>query len=257
APAPAAPAAAAPSAAASAAPAAHGPSAGSPPQLIHLVTPSRLFPELVATRGLVATEDGRQRYLVDRMRLVVRPNGAVDRAEELFPIGSVSSIALPSRLGGGYLFHASSGTGTEIWRASSWLGKLTPLTRRNEPVADILPGFDRIYLRLNGNSRMLALDAKDGHLMGLGPLPVASAIGQLAFADGWRAVVDTDLRGPLATFDAGATWRSVGISDRVLAVGVVDGNPAVFVNGGRYLVDAHGGVSFRTDAPADGPHDDT
>src|SRR6185437_2685781 len=140
APAPAAPAAAAPSAAAAAAPAAHGPSAGSPPQLIHLVTPSRLFPELVATRGLVATEDGTQRCLV------VRPNGAVDRAEELFPIGSVSSIALPSRLGGGYLFHASSGTGTEIWRASSWLGKLTPLTRRNEPVADILPGFDRIYL---------------------------------------------------------------------------------------------------------------
>ena len=54
--------------------------------------------------------------------------------------------------------------------------------------------------------------------MPLGPLPSASSYGLLAFADGWRAVVDTDMRGPLATFDAGATWRSLPVRERVQAV---------------------------------------
>ena len=215
--------------------------------LIHRVSPSRLLPEIVGARGQVAAEDGAERVLVDRMRLVVRADGSLDRAAELLPGGSVHSVALPSRLGGGYLFHVNAGGGTEIWRASGWLDKLQPVTRRNDVVSDIVPGFDRLYLKLASGNRLLALDAKTGEPMGLGPLPVAAAYGMLAFADGWRAVVDTDLRGPLTTFDAGATWRGVDLAERAAGVGVVDGNPAVLVQGGRYVIDPRGIVAYRAD----------
>ena len=78
-------------------------------------------------------------------------------------------------------------------------------------MTDIVAGFDRLYLRLSTGNRVLALDARTGAPMALGPLPVALQLRACsAFADGWRAVVDTDLRGPLATFDAGATWRAGG-----------------------------------------------
>jgi hypothetical protein len=171
------------------------------------------------------------------------------RAAELLPNGNVHSVALPSRLGGGYLFHVNAGGGTEIWRAAGWLDKLKPLTRRSEVVSDVIAGFDRVYLKLSSGNRLVALDARSGEPMGLGPLPVAAAYGMLAFADGWRAVVDTDLRGPLITFDAGATWRAVDLHERTLAVGVVDGNPAVMVPGGRYVIDPRGMVTYRTDHP--------
>ena len=154
---------------------------------------------------------------------------------------------MPGRLGGGYLFHANAGGGTEIWRAASWLGKLEPLARRSEVVTDIVPGFDRLYLRLATGNRVIALDPATGAQMALGPLPLSASYGMLAFADGWRGVVDTDLRGPLATFDAGSTWRSVGVFEKPLAVGVVAGNLAVMVQGGRYIVDARGGVTRRSD----------
>jgi hypothetical protein len=247
APAPAAPAAAA----ASGAGAAPAKAAEGAPAQVEAVKPSRLFPELVGPRGVVASEDGETRVLVDRMRLVVHADGAADRAPEMLPGGNVASIALPSRLGGGYLFHVNAGGGTEIWRAATWLGKLEPLARRGEVVLDIVPGFDRLYLRLSTGNRVIALDARTGAQMPLGPLPVSSSFGMLAFADGWRAVVDTDLRGPLATFDAGSTWRAVGVAEKPLAVGVVEGSLAVFVAGGRYLVDPRGVVTHRTDEARD------
>ena len=259
APAPASPAAAASGSASSparAAPAIAAAPAGSKAVLHHVVTPSRLLPEIVGRRGFVASEDGAARYLVDRMRLVVRADGSLDRAAELLPMGNVASIALPSRLGGGYLFHVNAGGGTEIWRASGWLGKLQPLTRRSEVVSDIVPGFDRLYVRLTTGNRMLAIDPRTGDPMGLGPLPIAASYGMLAFADGWRAVVDTDLRGPLTTFDAGTTWRPVSIPERTAGVGVVDGNPAVLVSGGRYVIDSRGSVTYRTTEASSGRGED-
>jgi hypothetical protein len=225
-------------------------SAPAPAGLPAEVRPSRLLPELVGARGVVAVEQGQQRILVDRMRLVARPDGTVERAVGLLPGGNVQSIAMPSRLGGGYLFHVNAGGGTEMWRAADWLDELRPLTRRNETISDIVPGFDRLYLRLATNNHVLALDAETGAEMPLGPLPVSSSYGMLAFADGWRAIVDTDVRGPLATFDAGVTWRPVGVTGKPLAVGVIDGDPTVLVQGGRYVVDARGLVSHRVDSDA-------
>jgi hypothetical protein len=191
--------------------------------------------------------------LLDRMRIVARDDGAIERAAELLPRGAVSAVALPSRLGDGYLFLANTGSGAQIWRAADWLARLRPLVQLSAVVDTIIPGFDRLYVRYQSNGRLAAIDAETGEPRGLGTLPPAAAYGRLAFADGWRAVVDTDLRGPLATFDAGSTWRSLGVAERPLSIDLVGGDPAVTVAGGRYLVDARGAVTFRPDErPRDG-----
>ncbi|MEO5730095.1 MAG: hypothetical protein ABI134_15040, partial [Byssovorax sp.] len=88
-----------------------------PKGLIEQVTPSRLLPDLQGDRGVVAREGGDRRVLLDRMRLIVREDGSLQRAVERLPPGSVTSVALPSRLGGGFLFHANAAGGTQIWRA--------------------------------------------------------------------------------------------------------------------------------------------
>ena len=218
--------------------------------LLSAVTPSRLLPNLVGTRGVVATENGVRRLLIDRMRVIARGDGSLARATELFPVVAVSSVALPSRLGGGFVFYATQGGGTDFWRADEWLGKLTPVVHRTEIVNEAVAGFDRLYLRVTSGNRLVAMDPTTGEPTGLGALPPSANYGQIAFADGWRAVADTDLRGPLATFDAGISWHSVGISEKVQAVGVVSGDPAVMVTGGRYVIDARGTVSYRLDAGA-------
>ncbi len=218
-----------------------------PKGFIEQVAPSRLFPDLQGDRGVIAREGGDRRILLDRMRLIVREDGSIQRASERLPPGSVTSVALPSRLGGGFLFHANTAGGTQIWKAPSWLAKLKPLVQLSTVASDILPGFDRLYVRFQNNSRMSALNVETGEPMSLAPLPIAASYGQLAFADGWRAVVDTDLRGPLATFDAGTTWRPIDLHERATAVGIVNGDPAVFVGGGRYQIDAHGLVTYRAD----------
>jgi len=211
-----------------------------------MVSPSRLVPDLRNERGVVAYESGARRILVDRMRIVSYDDGTVERAAELLPIGTVHAVPLPSRLGGGFVFHASSGGATQIWRASSWLGKLTPLVQFGSLATDLVPGFDRIYVRLSGNSKLLAIDSETGESRSVAPLPPSAAYGSLAFADGFRGVVDVDMRGVLATFDAGATWRPLGLSERPTAIAIVDGDPTIFVSHGKYVLDARGNLTYRT-----------
>jgi hypothetical protein len=236
-------------------PAAAGSSAqtSTPQKLVTMVTPSRLVPDLRSERGVLAYENGQRRVLVDRMRLLVYEDGTIERAAELLPLGNVSAVPLPSRLGGGFVFHATSGGGTQLWRASSWLGKLKPLVQFSSTTTEVVPGFDRLYLRLSANNKLLALDPDSGEVRPLAPLPPSAAYGNLAFADGWRGVVEADLRGVLATFDAGTTWRPLDIPERPTAITVIGGDPALLVAGGKYLVDARGNVTFRADPP---PMDD-
>lgn len=216
---------------------------------IPIVTPSRILPSSLDRRYLVSAnepEDGK-RYLVSRMRVLVRDDGSIERANELFPLGHVSHARLPSRLGGGFLFWVNGGGGTQVWRASGWLNKLEPIVQLTTVVNEIVPGFDRLYVRFTSGNRLIALDPKTGATMGLGPLPPAVAYGALAFADGWRAIIETDLRGPLVTFDAGGTYRPLGIPERPLSIRTQNGVFIVQVPGGQYVIDERGGVTHRTE----------
>lgn len=216
-----------------------------PKAVVSMVSPSRLVPDLRNDRGVIAYESGARRALVDRMRVIMYDDGTVERAAELLPVGMVHAVPLPSRLGGGFVFHSSSGGATQIWRASSWLGTLKPLVQFSSLATDLVPGFDRIYVRLSGNSKLQAIDPESGEARSVAPLPPSATYGALAFADGFRGVVDVDMRGVLATFDAGATWRPLSLSERPTAITVVDGDPTIFVPRGRYVLDARGNLTYR------------
>ncbi|MBK8253240.1 MAG: hypothetical protein IPK82_11315 [Polyangiaceae bacterium] len=219
-----------------------------PPGVASMVAGSWLVPELMPEKGVFLREDGHKKMLVDRMRVIAYEDGSIERAQELMPTAYASGMALPSRLGGGFLFHSSNGGSTHLWRASSWLGHMEPLAQISPGAEEIVVGFDRLYLRLPSN-RLSAIDPNTGEILALGPLPPAVSYGSLAFADGWRAVVDTDLRGPLVTFDAGTTWRPLNLLERATTITAITGDPTVFVPSGRYVVDASGIVRFTPNAP--------
>ena len=105
------------------------------------VTPSRLLPDLVGERGVVGEDDGQRRVLVDRMRVLARDDGSLERATQLLPLGHVQSVRLPSRLGGGFLFHASTNGGTQLWRAAGWLAPLQPLVQIASVATEVVPGI--------------------------------------------------------------------------------------------------------------------
>lgn len=216
----------------------------------------RAVPDVDGSLGLVKSEVGLERRIVSRMRIVTRADGSIERASDLLPAGKVSSVDLPARLGGGIVFALAGGRGTQLWRADSWLAPLVPLATLSQ-VADsdapIVVGFDRLYVRLRSQNELVAIDPRSGALMPLGPLPPAPALGDMVFSDGWRAVVEADLRGILATFDAGATWRRLPISRRVRAITVDGDEPIVAVEGGEYRLSESGNLTFspQTDPPRD------
>ena len=199
--------------------------------------------------------------LRDRMRLVVREDGSIQRAAELIGTSDqpIPSLELPSRLGGGFLFYVSSGSaqhgaGTQLYRAHSWLGALQPLVQLSVFVSEVIPGFDSALPAHRREQQAPGHQPGDGARAPPGRSRRPSAYGPLAFADGWRAVANTDLRGPLATFDAGATWRPVGIPERVAGAAVLRGDPVLVTpTSAQYAVDAHGVVTLRSDIPGDAP----
>jgi len=178
-------------------------------------------------------------YLVGRLRVSVHEGGLVERGRELFPAGAVEVVELPDRLGGGFVFYQSGPRGTMLWRARSWAGPLVPLATLGRTVVDVVPGFDRLYLRGRYNS-VLALEAEDGRLAPNGPLPLATSLGVMSFIDGWRAVADADLLGPLATYDGGATWHEIPEVDELRSVFVEDDDAVLLTDGGRVRLDAEG-----------------
>ena len=214
-------------------------------------------------QGVVATEPGVRRILRDRMRFSVRDDGAIERADELIGTSDqpITVVDLPTRLGGGFVFAAAhgsskSGAGTLLYRADTWLGPLRPLAEIGVFVAEMIPGFDRLYLRLDASSKLVAIDPKNGAALSLAPLPPASVYGPLAFADGFRATVDVDLLGPLATFDGGASWGPVRLPERVAAISVLEGDPVLVTpSSTEWRVDPHGRVT-RREPRAEGEMDD-
>ncbi|MBX3210654.1 MAG: hypothetical protein KF850_01330 [Labilithrix sp.] len=177
-----------------------GPGAGADPTL----RPARLLPEHVdATMTYGAEAGGGSRVLTAGLRVVTYPKGAIVAAADRLPQAPQTTIALPERLGGGYLFVL----GTTLWRADRWLDPAKPIFTSSSPLQAILPGLDRVYLR--SQSAVLALDGRSGQVLDLGPWPASPFVTSYAAADGWRAAAVTDMRGVVATFDAGATWKTL------------------------------------------------
>ncbi|MBK8939960.1 MAG: hypothetical protein IPM79_20630 [Polyangiaceae bacterium] len=218
----------------------------------------RFMPDVDGSRGVLMRTGEGELALIGRMRVATSPTGVMERADELLPQGRIVAQRLPTRLGGGFLFLAATGRGTELWRSASWLGPLEPLVGFSQVAHNERPitmGFDRIYLRFSTLNELTAIDPKSGGLLPYGSLPVAPGYGELLFLDGWRAVVDADIVGTLATYDAGATWRPIGVKGRVRGIIPSSGDPddgeeaIVQVDGGSYRVGAGGHVTFTPSGP--------
>ncbi len=171
------------------------------------VRPARLFPETVDERTSYGTEaGGGTRLIVSGLRIVSSSKGAIVAAEDRLPGPPQITMPLPERLGGGFLFVI----GTTLWRTDRWLGPAKPIFTSPQAVHAVMPGLDRVYL-LHGPGAVIALDGRSGQVLDLGPWPSSPFVADYAAADGWRAAAVADMRGVVATFDAGATWRTLSL----------------------------------------------
>ena len=167
---------------------------------------ARLLPETVdETQGYGTEPGGGLRAITAGLRVVTTREGAIVAAEDRLPQAPQLTIALPERLGGGFLFVL----GTTVWRADHWLDAAKPIFASLQGIQAIVPGLDRVYLR--AQNAYLAIDGKTGKVLDLGPWPASPFVSSFAAADGWRAAAVTDLRGVVATYDAGATWRALDL----------------------------------------------
>jgi len=167
---------------------------------------ARLFPEVVDdTQGYGNEPGGGLRAITAGLRVVTARDGSISIAEERLPQAPQLTTALPERLGGGFLFVL----GTTVWRADHWLETARPIFASFQSIQAIVPGLDRVYIR--AQNAYLAIDGKTGAVLDLGPWPASPFVSGFAAADGWRAAAITDLRGGVATYDAGATWRALDL----------------------------------------------
>ena len=206
----------------------HGPFVGS--NVDPTIKPARLVPETVDdAQGYGAEAAGGMRAITAGLRVVSAPGGAVVAADERLPQAPAITTALPERLGGGFLFVL----GVDVWRADRWLGPAKPIFKSSQAIQGVVPGLDRVYLR--GPNITTAIDGRTGALLDLGPWPASPYVASYAAADGWRAAAVTDMRGVVATYDAGATWRTLDLpfeAKRVvaqrdsLAIGGIDSTNA-------------------------------
>ena len=165
---------------------------------------ARLFPEAVDdSQGYGSEPGGGLRAITAGLRVVTTRDGSISIAEERLPQAPQLTTALPERLGGGFLFVL----GTTVWRADHWLEPARPIFASYQSIQGIVPGLDRVYIR--AQNAYLAIDGKTGSVLDLGPWPASPFVSGFAAADGWRAAAVTDLRGVVATYDAGATWRAL------------------------------------------------
>ena len=168
---------------------------------------ARVVPSFVREdRSLGVEPGGGLRGITGGVRVVTLPNGAMLAADDRLPQVPALTTVLPDRLGGGFLFVL----GTVVWRADRWLSDVRPIYTSPVPIHRMVAGLDRVYLRASNGSHQ-AIDARTGTRIDLGPWPASSFIGPFAAVDGWRAVAISDLRGAVATFDAGATWRPLAL----------------------------------------------
>jgi hypothetical protein len=175
----------------------------------------RLFPPLEGPAVSVVGEekDGSQRLVSYGLRVLSRPDGALELANEYLPSArSVRALELPTRFGGGFLFYVQSSSATLFFRARSFIGELEPFARLDFEAEQVIAGFDRLYVLARHPDRIVALDAERGTAQSLGSLPASPSYGKMAFVDGWFGALSLPLRGALVSFDAGVSWHPLGIS---------------------------------------------
>ncbi len=209
----------------------------------------RLFPPLdgAATLSVGEDRDGSERLIAYGLRVLARPSGALEQAQEYLPVArGAQSLELPSRLGGGFLFYVLSSSATLFFRAATFTGSLTPFARIDFEAEQVVAGFDRLYVISRHPERLIALDAEHGTGLGLGALPASPSYGKMAFVDGWFGAVQVPFRGTLVTFDAGGAWRPLSGSVRTIAV--EDGELRMSGPDGSQALDADGRIT-RRDAP--------
>lgn len=180
-----------------------------------VVRPARLVPGRIDARRTYGVERRGVRALTAGLRLIVGADGSMLTSTERFSSTPREVIALPERLGGGFLFvlPAPTGRGEVLFRADDWLEPARDIRTSPTNVERVMIGLDRVYVRSSG--ALVAIDAATGTELDRGPLPPSPFVADVATADAWRAVAVEDLRGVVATFDAGATWRSIDVPGRV------------------------------------------
>jgi len=180
----------------------------------------RLFPPLTGPAVSVVGEDkdGSKRIVSYGLRVLARPNGALELADEYLPAArSVRALELPARLGGGFLFYVQSSSATLFFRAPTFTGTLAPFARLDFEADQVIAGFDRLYVLANRPDRIVALDAEQGNAVSLGSLPASPSYGKMAFVDAWFGALSVPLRGALVSFDAGGSWHPLGMNPSTIA----------------------------------------
>ena len=188
-------------------------------------TGAHLFPEVVDEERSFGTEPGGGvRSVVAGLRVVTLSSGAVLSAPDRLPATPQQTFQMPERLGGGFVFQI----GTTLWRSDRWLAAARPFFTSPSTIQKLIVGLDRLYVK-TPQGAYHAFDARTGARLDMGPWPASPVVGAYASSDGWRAVAIADLRGVVATFDAGGTWRPLGLP--IIAKDVVQAGDALAVRG--------------------------
>jgi len=166
---------------------------------------ARLVPESLDLSTATVDGSGSSRGIVQGVRFVADGRGRVLTTNERLD-DAASSAGVPARLGGGFLFIV----GDTIYRADEWLGRLRPIFRSSRGQPAVFAGLDRMYVR-SSNGSHVAFDPRSGDVLDLGPWPIDPHVGSYVALDGWRALALTDVRGVLATTDAGRRWTQLDI----------------------------------------------
>lgn len=205
---------------------------------------ARWLPVALTGGALVETlPDGTHRAVVRRLRVEASPDGSIRVARDLLPDGTAGPVlALPARLGGGFVFLTTMG-GTSVHHSPDFLGPLKPLARFR--AAPLLPAVapDRLLLRAQDGGRLHAIELPTGTVGPPVGMPAAPRIGQVFFADAFRGVADVDLLGLMATEDAGASWHPLGITGPFGEIAATEGGIVLSTATARYTVDRAGNLS--------------
>lgn len=181
----------------------------------------RLFPPLEGSAVSVVGEDkdGSRRIVSYGLRVLVRPDGAIELAREYLPAArSVRALELPARLGSGFLFYVQSSNTTLFFRSRTFTGDLEPFARLDFEAEQVIAGFDRLYVVAHHPDRIVALEAERGTAQSLGSLPASPSYGKMAFVDAWFGALSVPLRGALVSFDAGVSWHPLGMAPTSIEV---------------------------------------